>query len=102
MDSIGALTIVALSVLAYFLPTVVATTRTPRKRAGPMVVNLFLGWTFLGWVAALAWAVSLDRPQGRQELADARLATRATLLAWAVLYVLIALMIEFSPAGRAQ
>ena len=29
--------------------------------AGPIaVVNLFLGWTLLGWVVALAWACAAD------------------------------------------
>jgi Superinfection immunity protein len=25
---------------------------------GIFVVNLFLGWTFIGWVVALSWAMS--------------------------------------------
>lgn len=38
----------------YFLPTIVA--QNPRDRPSIFVINLFLGWTFLGWVLALAWA----------------------------------------------
>jgi T4 superinfection immunity protein len=41
----------------YFVPTLVAVSRS--KRVGPViVVNLFLGWTLIGWVVALAMAVS--------------------------------------------
>lgn len=25
-----------------------------------MVLNIFLGWTFLGWLAALVWALTTD------------------------------------------
>lgn len=44
--------------LAYFLPLFVAALRKAKARDGIAVVNLFLGWTFVGWVVALAWAVS--------------------------------------------
>lgn len=41
----------------YFLPTIIGSSRDVRW-AGIFVINLFLGWTLLGWVVALAWAVS--------------------------------------------
>lgn len=50
-------------IILYFLPAIVAVTR--RAHAGPViVVNLFLGWTFLGWVVSLAMACgkSEERP----------------------------------------
>ena len=42
----------------YFIPVIVAHYKEHTKESSIMVVNLFLGWTFLGWVIALAWAVS--------------------------------------------
>ena len=43
----------------YFVPSVVAMMRGANDHlAGIVVVNLFLGWTLLGWVAALVWAVT--------------------------------------------
>jgi hypothetical protein len=50
--------IAALIVLSgiYFLPAIVASKRHHRNKDVIAVVNLFLGWTFLGWVIALAWA----------------------------------------------
>lgn len=42
--------------LLYFLPTMVAQGRN--RAAAITVVNVFLGWTLLGWVGALAWALS--------------------------------------------
>jgi hypothetical protein len=50
-------TISLLVVLAlYFLPAIVALTRHVRNQASVIVINLFLGWTFIGWVVALAMA----------------------------------------------
>ena len=39
----------------YFVPTVVAYTRRHRNENPIFLTNLFLGWTFLGWVVALIW-----------------------------------------------
>jgi hypothetical protein len=42
----------------YFLPVLVALGRQ-HKNIGPIiVVDLFLGWTFIGWIVAFAWAFS--------------------------------------------
>jgi hypothetical protein len=40
----------------YFLPTIVAVKRHVRHRGSVAVLNVFLGWTLLGWVVALAMA----------------------------------------------
>lgn len=40
----------------YFLPCVVAASRDCKASVGIGIVNLFLGWTFVGWGVALAWA----------------------------------------------
>jgi hypothetical protein len=48
---------VIFAVLLYFMPTIVAMV----LREDPLViflVNLFLGWTVIGWFAALFWAVA--------------------------------------------
>jgi len=44
------------AVLLYFLPSMVAKRRNHRSRGSILIVNIFLGWTFIGWVVALAWA----------------------------------------------
>lgn len=43
----------------YFLPTIAGW----RKRHSEAIfyLNLFLGWTFIGWVAALIWAAADER-----------------------------------------
>lgn len=40
----------------YFLPSVVGIARKVPHQGSVIVINLFLGWTFVGWVVALAMA----------------------------------------------
>lgn len=48
----------------YFLPSVVAVARKVRHQGSVVVINLFLGWTFIGWVVALAMACRTSRVPG--------------------------------------
>ena len=41
-------------VALYFTPTIIAWNKPQANSV--IAVNLFLGWTIIGWVAALAWA----------------------------------------------
>lgn len=41
----------------YFIPTMVASHREHRNKAGIFCLNFFFGWTLLGWVGALIWAL---------------------------------------------
>jgi hypothetical protein len=53
----------ALSGLAlYFLPTIIAVARRKRNGWAIFALNFLLGWSFIGWVAALVWAVMSDTP----------------------------------------
>jgi len=47
---------ITVGVLVYLLPYIVAGSRRHHNRAAIFALNLFLGWTFLGWVIALVWA----------------------------------------------
>lgn len=59
--------LLALGILlaCYFFPTFVAMGRWHRNRAAIAVLNIFLGWTGLGWVAALVWACTSDTEPAR-------------------------------------
>lgn len=46
---------------AYCLPIIVAAYRRHRRRPAIAAVNLLLGWTVVGWLAALAWALRGSR-----------------------------------------
>jgi hypothetical protein len=50
--------------LLYFLPTLIASHRKHHQQASIFVINLFLGWTFLGWVIALAMASGQVKMEG--------------------------------------
>ena len=45
----------------YFLPTIIAIVRNKANLVGILLVNLFLGWSVIGWIVALVWAVSTER-----------------------------------------
>jgi hypothetical protein len=40
----------------YLLPGIIAVIRGHRSTGAIIALNLFLGWTVLGWLVALAWA----------------------------------------------
>jgi len=42
----------------YMLPTIVAYRRHHHNRGTITLLNIFLGWTFLGWVIAISMAAS--------------------------------------------
>ena len=44
----------------YFLPTIAG--RHKHNASAIALLNLFLGWTVLGWIIALVWAASNDAP----------------------------------------
>lgn len=41
----------------YFLPSLIAVARHTHNATGIFLINLFLGWTGIGWVAALLMAI---------------------------------------------
>ena len=43
--------------LLYWTPTIVAFSRGSDGRVGIAVLNFLLGWTVIGWIAALVWAI---------------------------------------------
>ncbi len=47
--------------VVYPIPTIVAKIRKKRNIKAIFILNLFLGWTFLGWVVALVWAFIVDK-----------------------------------------
>jgi hypothetical protein len=46
-----------------FLPTLVARSRNHPSANAIFLVNLFAGWTFIGWIVSLLWAFArISRP----------------------------------------
>ncbi|HUK26643.1 MAG TPA: superinfection immunity protein [Terriglobales bacterium] len=44
----------------YFLPSIIALARSKRDTLAIVLLNFFLGWTLIGWVVALIWALKAD------------------------------------------
>lgn len=51
------LSLILVVLALYFVPAVVARFRKHPNYNAILLLNLFLGWTFLGWLAALIWSV---------------------------------------------
>jgi hypothetical protein len=63
-----AIWILIVSFVLYFLPTMIAVARKHRNALPIFILNLFLGWTFLGWIVSLVWCFTAqDRDHNQRE-----------------------------------
>lgn len=54
--------VVPLAILVvYLLPAWIAIMRKHHQTAAILLLNLLLGWTALGWIAALVWSATSTR-----------------------------------------
>lgn len=60
---VPALFVLLIGIFIYFIPYIVATSNKKSNTAAIGALNLFLGWTLIGWVLALVWAMSKDVQQ---------------------------------------
>jgi hypothetical protein len=51
-----ALALAAIGFVVYFLPSLIAGSRKHKNYMPVFCLNLFLGWTGLGWIGALCWS----------------------------------------------
>ncbi|MGA2953230.1 MAG: superinfection immunity protein [Caulobacteraceae bacterium] len=60
--AIGLIILASLIILPlHFLPTIIAIAGHRRNTLWIFVLNLFFGWTIIGWIVALVWALASDR-----------------------------------------
>lgn len=57
------------AVVMYFAPAVVASVYGHPSATAIGVLNFFLGWTVIGWVASLVWAFNFPKPDPSQATA---------------------------------
>jgi hypothetical protein len=55
------LSILAVLFIPYFIPSIVAFARRHHNAVPILFLNIFLGWTLIGWVGALIWALTTPR-----------------------------------------
>lgn len=60
--------ITTIALTFYFLPTLLAFVREHRNLTPILIINLTLGFLFLGWVVAIAWAFSSHVSETRQSI----------------------------------
>jgi len=53
---------VSFGCVMYFLPSIIALARSKRDLLAIFLLNLFLGWSVIGWIVALVWAAKADVP----------------------------------------
>jgi len=54
---------IAVALAVYFIPSIVAWRTTHTQPTAIILLNVFLGWTFIGWVVPLLWATMQDKNQ---------------------------------------
>jgi drug/metabolite transporter (DMT)-like permease len=63
-NAVVAIFLMMLGGILYFLPSIIASRNHHPRQTGIALLNIFLGWTLLGWVGALVWAVTLpEKPR---------------------------------------
>jgi T4 superinfection immunity protein len=48
--------LILVAIFSYFVPSFIAVDRRHENTGAIFALNLFLGWTFLGWVIAFVWS----------------------------------------------
>jgi hypothetical protein len=61
MEGLFVLILVIGSLGIYFLPSIIGHKKV--NRGAIFALNFFLGWTLVGWVVALVWALTVEEPR---------------------------------------
>ena len=49
--------LLVVGIAAYFIPTIIAFKKERDNRVSILALNLLLGWSLIGWVVSLVWAL---------------------------------------------
>ena len=52
---------VGTSLVFYFLPWIIALFKSKRNTTAIFLLNIFLGWTIIGWFIALIWSATNEK-----------------------------------------
>jgi hypothetical protein len=55
--------IILFFIALYFVPTIIAVLRKHRNTGAIVALNALLGWTMIGWVLALVWALMVPNKE---------------------------------------
>ncbi|HEY2920885.1 MAG TPA: superinfection immunity protein [Candidatus Binatia bacterium] len=75
LGMLGGLLLLSLILAFYFLPVIIAAKLETKHEGMIFLINIVFGWTVLGWIAALIWAI-VETPEepNRATAAAARVA----------------------------
>jgi type VI protein secretion system component VasK len=59
---------IAIAVIVYFIPNWIAIARKHHNGNAIFVTNLLLGWTALGWIAALIWSLTAVKQEASENI----------------------------------
>ena len=79
MDADAGLGLLVLGIIGYFAPLIVALGREHHQRMAIGILNVFGGWTIVGWIVALVWA-SMSRRHDAQVETERLVAMTAEVL----------------------
>ena len=61
-SGVGVGILLAVVIIIYFLPAFIGYSRRHPSCHAILALNTLLGWTLLGWVAAIVWALKSHKP----------------------------------------
>ena len=67
MDVLIFILMFAFLLYIYFVPSIIAVKRNHKNHMPIILLNIFLGWSLLGWVAALVWSTTAQDNQGNKK-----------------------------------
>jgi hypothetical protein len=72
--AVVAVVVIVIGIAIYMLPTIVGATRKVVNIGSVFAINLFLGWTLVGWVVALAMALRTNPPHAYPQMWQGQMA----------------------------
>jgi len=61
MQTITVIVIILATLVGYSIPSIIAVQDKKRNRAAIIALDLLAGWTLVGWIVALVWALTKDK-----------------------------------------
>jgi hypothetical protein len=61
--SILMIPLILIGIALYFVPSIIALARHKRQTLAIFLLNLFAGWTVIGWIGALIWAAIKEKTE---------------------------------------
>ena len=69
----GVMAVWIILTVCYFFPAIIAAFRRHHNLLAIFLLNLFLGWSGLGWIGALVWAATrVERPRLNDDYVQVR------------------------------